>query len=66
MKKETETINKGQGEMKNTISELKPNTGSNRSAHQQTSGSKNYGIFTQWNSTQQRERRSLYPLQQHG
>ena len=39
-----------------------PNTGSNRSAHQQTSGSKNYGIFTQWNSTQQRERRSLYPL----
>ena len=26
----------------------------------------NYGIFTQWNSTQQRERRSLYPLQQHG
>ena len=37
-----------------------------RSAHQQTSGSKNYGIFTQWNSTQQRERRSLYPLQQHG
>ena len=34
--------------------------------HQQTSGSKNYGIFTQWNSMQQRERRSLYPLQQHG
>ena len=33
---------------------------------QQTSGSKNYGIFTQWNSTQQRERRSLYSLQQHG
>ena len=27
---------------------------------------KNYGIFTQWNSMQQRERRSLYPLQQHG
>ena len=27
---------------------------------------KNYGAFTQWNSTQQRERRSLYPLQQHG
>ena len=27
---------------------------------------KNYGTFTQWNSTQQRERRSLYPLQQHG
>ena len=26
----------------------------------------NNGIFTQWNSTQQRERRSLYPLQQHG
>ena len=33
------------------------------SAHQQMSGSKNYGTFTQWNSTQQRERRSLYPLQ---
>ena len=27
---------------------------------------KNYGTFTQWNSTQQRERRSLYPLQWHG
>ena len=27
---------------------------------------KNYGTFTQWNSMQQRERRSLYPLQQHG
>ena len=27
---------------------------------------KNYGTFTQWNSTQQRERRSLYPSQQHG
>ena len=27
---------------------------------------KNYGIFTQWNSTQQRERRSSYPLLQHG
>ena len=26
----------------------------------------NNGIFTQWNSTQQRERRSVYPLQQHG
>ena len=24
------------------------------------SGSKNYGTFTQWNSTQQRERRRLY------
>ena len=34
--------------------------------HQQMSGSRNYGIFTQWNSTQQRERRSFYPLQQHG
>ena len=33
----------------------------NLSAHQQMSGSKNYGTFTQWNSTQQRER-SLYPL----
>ena len=31
-----------------------------------TSRSKIYGIFTQRNSTQQRERRSLYPLQQHG
>ena len=30
------------------------------------SGSKNCGTFTQWNSMQQRERRSLYPLQQHG
>ena len=39
-------------------------TSSNLSAHQQMSGSKKYGIFTQWNSTQQRERRSLYPLQQ--
>ena len=27
---------------------------------------KNYGIFTQWNFTQHRERRSLYPLQWHG
>ena len=26
---------------------------------------KNYGRFTQWNSMQQRERRSFYPLQQH-
>ena len=41
-------------------------TGSHLSAHQQMSGSKNYGIFTKWNSMQQRERRSLYPLQQHG
>ena len=38
---------------------------SNFSAHQQMSGSKNYGIFTQWSFMQQRERRSLYPLQQH-
>ena len=30
------------------------------------SGSKNYGILTQWNSTQQRDRRSLYPFQWHG
>ena len=29
------------------------------SAHQQMSGSKNYGTFSQWNSMQQRERRSL-------
>ena len=43
-----------------------PSTGSNLSVHQQMSGSKNYGIFTQWNSTQQRERRSSYTLQQHG
>ena len=27
---------------------------------------KNYGIFTQWNTVQQKERRSSYPLQQHG
>ena len=40
--------------------------GTNLSAHQQMSGSKNYGTFTQWNSMQQRERKSLYPLQQHG
>ena len=26
----------------------------------------NYGTFTQWNSTQQRERRSSYPMGQHG
>ena len=39
---------------------------SNLSTHPQMSGSKNCGIFTQWKSTQQRERRSLYPLQQHG
>ena len=32
----------------------------NLSAHQQMSGSKNYVTFTQWNSMQQRERRSLY------
>ena len=38
----------------------------NLSAHQQMSGSRNYGTFTQWNSMQQGERRSLYPLQQHG
>ena len=45
---------------------LLQSTGSNLSAHQQMSGSKNYGTFTQWNSMQQRERRSLYPLQWHG
>ena len=38
----------------------------NLSAHQQMSGFKNYCTFTQWNSMQQRERRSLYPLQKHG
>ena len=27
---------------------------------------KNYGTFTQWNTTQQKERRNSYPLQQHG
>ena len=31
------------------------------SAHQQMSGSKNDGTFTQWNSMQQKERRSSYP-----
>ena len=36
-----------------------PSTGSNLSAHQQMSGSKNQGIFTQWNSMQQRERKSF-------
>ena len=30
-------------------------SGSNLSVHQQTSGSKNYGIFTQWNFMQQRK-----------
>ena len=34
--------------------------------HQYMNGSKNYGTFTQWSSVQQRERRSLYPLQWHG
>ena len=28
--------------------------------------SKNYGTFTQWNSMQQKERMSSYPLLQHG
>ena len=32
------------------------NTGSYLSAHQQMSGSNNYGIFTQWNSMQQRKK----------
>ena len=27
---------------------------------------KNYGTFTQWNTTQQKERRNSYPLHQHG
>ena len=27
---------------------------------------KNYGTFTQWNTTQQKERRSSYPSRQHG
>ena len=36
-----------------------PSVGSNLSAHQKMSGSKNYGTFTKWNSTQKRERRSL-------
>ena len=30
-------------------------SGSNLRAHQQRSGSKNYGTFTQWNSMQQKE-----------
>ena len=30
------------------------------------SGSKNYGTFTGWNTTQKKERRSSYPSQQHG
>ena len=30
--------------------------GSNLTAHQQMSGSKNYGIFTQWTSMQQRKK----------
>ena len=40
-----------------------PSTGSNLSAHQQMSGSKNYDTFTKWNNIQERERRSLYLLQ---
>ena len=27
---------------------------------------KNYGTFTRWNIMQQKERRSSYPLRQHG
>ena len=53
-------------EIKNVVKNSFPSTGSNLSAHQQMSGSKNYGTFIQWNSMQQRERRSLHPLQQHG
>ena len=53
-------------EIKNVVKNSFPSTGSNLSAHQQMSGSKNYGTFIQWNSTQQREGRSLYPLQHHG
>ena len=34
----------------------KPGKNNTESAHQQMSGSQNYGIFTQWNSMQQRER----------
>ena len=34
--------------------------------HQEMSGSKDCGTFTQWNTTQQRERRGSYALQQHG
>ena len=29
-------------------------------------GSKNFSAFTQWNTMQQKERRSPYPLQLHG
>ena len=43
-----------------------PSTGGNLSAHQQMSGSKNYGTFTQWNSMQQSERSISYALRQHG
>ena len=32
----------------------------------QPNGSKNCGTFTQWNTMQQKERRSSYPLRQHG
>ena len=30
------------------------------------SGSRNSGTFTQWNTTQQKERRSSHPSRQHG
>ena len=51
---------------KNEVIHKIRNAGSNLTAHQQMSGSKHYGTFTQWNSTQQRERRNLHPLQWHG
>ena len=43
-----------------------PRLGSSPSAHQQMSGYKSCGTFTQWNSTQQKDRRNSYRLQQHG
>ena len=43
-----------------------PRAGNSLSAHQQMSRSKDCGTFTQWNTMQQKERRSFYPLRQHG
>ena len=38
----------------------KPSAGNSQNAHQQMSGSNNCGTFTQWNTMQQKERRSSY------
>ena len=38
----------------------KANIGSNLSAHQKMSGSRNYGTCTQWNTTQPNERMKYY------